>query len=113
MFRFPGDASSMDEASLLPWTPEMSGLWRRARLTYQYLGPRTLLVRALTFPLRFTPLRRFATPPGPLDRARAVARKWQRAHPQPVCVAIIDHGDQRAVAQTRAAAQRTTRRAPV
>ncbi len=36
----------------------LAGLRRRIYLTYDYLGWRTLLFRFVTFPLRFTPLRR-------------------------------------------------------
>ena len=36
----------------------LASLRRRIYLTYYYLGWRTLLFRALTFPLRFTPLKR-------------------------------------------------------
>ncbi|HUH80592.1 MAG TPA: hypothetical protein VLZ06_04630, partial [Solirubrobacteraceae bacterium] len=36
----------------------LAGLRRRIYLTYHYLGWRTLLFRLVTFPLRFTPLKR-------------------------------------------------------
>ena len=34
-------------------------LRRRVYLTYRYLGWRALLLRIITFPLRFTPLKRY------------------------------------------------------
>ena len=34
----------------------IADLWRRARLTLRYHGPREVALRAVTFPLRATPL---------------------------------------------------------
>jgi GT2 family glycosyltransferase len=66
--------------------------WRRIVLTYQHLGLRTLLYRAATFPLRFTPLRKrlrlgkVAT----ADQAHAVA--WYRGDGRKVTIVIPTYG---------------------
>ena len=49
-----GAINSPDAERLGP----LASLRRRVYLTYRYLGWRTLLFRIVTFPLRFTPLRR-------------------------------------------------------
>ncbi len=69
-------------------------LRRRIHLTYQYLGWRTLLFRALTFPLRFTPLRRYVrlrTHVSDNEYRRAIA--WYREHGRPVDIVIPSYCD--------------------
>jgi len=59
----------------------LAGVRRRIYLTIRYHGWRTLLFRALTFPLRFTPLRsrlRLRTHQRELQLRRAV--RWYREH---------------------------------
>lgn len=68
-------------------------LCRRALLTYQYLGWRTVLVRALTFPLRFTPLRnRISSGGGAVEFERREADRWYRERGRPVTVVIPAYG---------------------
>ena len=72
----------------------LAGLRRRIYLTYYYLGWRTLLFRVLTFPLRFTPLRRWRrlrSAPDHDSYRRAVA--WYREHARPVDVVIPSYKD--------------------
>jgi GT2 family glycosyltransferase/glycosyltransferase involved in cell wall biosynthesis len=68
----------------LPW---------RARLTLEYYGVGETVKRALTFPLRFTPLRSrigYGVRFGP---ERAFARAWYRREGRPVTVVIPTYGD--------------------
>ncbi len=72
----------------------LAGLRRRVYLTYHYLGWRTLLLRLLTFPLRFTPLKRYLqlrTQAGDRERRRAMA--WYREHGSPVSIVIPSYRD--------------------
>jgi GT2 family glycosyltransferase/glycosyltransferase involved in cell wall biosynthesis len=73
---------------------ELSGLPRRIYLTFRYHGPRTVIVRALTFPLRFTPLRsRLALRSRWLADDRRRATLWYRKKGQPVCIVIPSYRD--------------------
>jgi GT2 family glycosyltransferase len=72
----------------------LSNLRRRIVLTYHYLGWRTLLFRALTFPLRFTPLSRYLQLRSQVKDDgyhRAVA--WYREHCKPVDIVIPSYRD--------------------
>ncbi len=72
----------------------LAGLRRRIYLTYYYLGWRTLLFRVLTFPLRFTPAkrwRRLRSATGHDAYRRAVAR--YREQGMPVDVVIPSYRD--------------------
>jgi GT2 family glycosyltransferase/glycosyltransferase involved in cell wall biosynthesis len=72
----------------------LAGLRRRIYLTYRYLGWRTVLFRIVSFPLRFTPLKRYlrlrSTPSNDAYR-RAVA--WYREHGVPVDIVIPSYRD--------------------
>lgn len=73
---------------------EFSGLPRRIYLTLRYHGPRTALFRALTFPLRFTPLRsRLALRSRWLADDRRRATLWHRKKGRPVCIVIPSYCD--------------------
>jgi GT2 family glycosyltransferase len=81
-------------------------LRRRIKLTYEYLGWRTLLFRVLTLPLRLTPLRRYLRPRhGENDYRRAVA--WFREHGEPVSIVIASYRDAERVATLVASIHRT------
>jgi len=72
----------------------LAGLRRRIYLTYRYHGWRTLLFRALTLPLRLTPLKRrlqLRSVPGDDAYRRAVA--WYREHGEPVDIVIPSYRD--------------------
>jgi GT2 family glycosyltransferase len=74
-------------------------LRRRIELTYRYLGLRTLLFRVATFPLRFTPLKRYLRLRTHLrdhELRRAVA--WYRREGRPVDIVIPSWRDAERVA---------------
>jgi len=85
-----------------------AGLRRRIQLTIRYHGWRTLLFRAVTLPLRFTPLKRRL-------RLRSVASNdayrravaWYREHGEPVDIVIPSYRDAERVATLVASIQRT------
>jgi GT2 family glycosyltransferase/glycosyltransferase involved in cell wall biosynthesis len=77
----------------------LAGLRRRIYLTYRYLGWRTLLFRLLTFPLRFTPLKRrlrLRSGTGHDSYRRALA--WYREHGEPVDIVVPSYRDAELVA---------------
>ncbi len=72
----------------------LAGMRRRIYLTYYYLGWRTLLFRLVTFPLRFTPLRRWRrlrSATGHDAYRRAVA--WYKERGRPVDIVIPSYKD--------------------
>jgi GT2 family glycosyltransferase len=85
-----------------------AGLRRRIELTIRYHGWRTLLFRVVTFPLRFTPLKRRL-------RLRSVASNdayrravaWYREHGEPVDIVIPSYRDSERVATLVASIRRT------
>ena len=75
------------------------GLRERIYLTYKYHGARSLVYRVLTFPLRFTPLRRrLRLVPTAGDGDRAAARRWYAQHARPVTLVIPSYRDADSVA---------------
>jgi GT2 family glycosyltransferase/glycosyltransferase involved in cell wall biosynthesis len=77
----------------------LAGLRRRIYLTYHYLGWRTLLFRVLTFPLRFTPLRRrLRLRSSTTEDAYRRAVAWYRDHGEPVDIVIPSYRDAELVA---------------
>jgi GT2 family glycosyltransferase len=67
---------------------------RRIQLTYRYFGLRTLLFRAITLPLRFTPLeRRLRLRTHARDQELRSAVEWYREHGRPVDVVIPSYRD--------------------
>lgn len=91
----------------------LANLPRRIYLTYKYRGLGSVAIRALTFPLRFTPLGRFLPLDGaPRDRSLA-ARRWYRQNGRPVTVVIASFRDADLVTGLVAAIRKTTRRARV
>ena len=87
---------------------ELSGLRRRIYLTYRYHGPLTLLFRALTFPLRFTPLRhRLRLRSHWLQSERRKAMYWYRRHGRPVSIVIPSFRDAEHVARLAAKIRKT------
>jgi GT2 family glycosyltransferase len=82
-------------------------LRERLQLTWRYHGPRALLYRLLTFPLRFTPLAD-RVKRGMKPRADRQARSWYRAHGRPVSIVIPSYRDVAEVSALVASLQRTT-----
>jgi len=72
----------------------LAGVRRRIYLTYRYLGWRTLLFRVVTFPLRFTPLkRRLRLRSSSSEDAYRRAVAWYREHGKPVDIVIPSYRD--------------------
>jgi GT2 family glycosyltransferase/glycosyltransferase involved in cell wall biosynthesis len=72
----------------------LAGVRRRIYLTYHYLGWRTLLFRIVTFPLRFTPLkRRLRLRSAPSNDAYRRAVAWYRERGQPVDIVVPSYRD--------------------
>jgi len=77
----------------------LAGLRRRIYLTIHYLGWRTLLFRIVTFPLRFTPLkRRLRLRSSSSEDAYRRAVAWYREHGEPVDIVIPSYRDAELVA---------------
>jgi GT2 family glycosyltransferase len=71
-----------------------SNLRRRIYLTYRYFGLRTILFRAITLPLRFTPLqRRLRLRTHARDQELRRAVTWYREHGRPVDIVIPSYRD--------------------
>src|SRR2546421_1549114 len=70
----------------------LSRLPRRAWLTIRYRGVGQFLLRALTFPLRMTPLGRRIVPDRTPPTGSSVARAWYRSNARPVTVVIPSFG---------------------
>jgi GT2 family glycosyltransferase len=89
----------------------LAGLRRRIYLTYRYHGWRTLLFRALTFPLRFTPLKhRLKLRSHGRDREVRRAQAWYREHGRPVTIVIPSFRDAERVAALVKSIRRTVPR---
>ena len=81
----------------------------RIALTYRYHGGWSLFLRAVTYPLRFTPLRPLAqSRASPGKRMRTEARRWYRRQGRPVSIVIPSYRDAADVATLVASLRRTT-----
>jgi GT2 family glycosyltransferase len=89
---------------------ELFNLRRRIYLTYRYQGIRTLAYRVLTFPLRFTPLKRFLRLDPKTRGERAQALRWYRDHGSPVTIVIPSYRDGAEVAALVESIRKTTER---
>ncbi len=87
-----------------------SALRRRIYLTYKYFGLRTLLFRALTLPLRFTPLqRRMRLRTHARDQELRNAVAWYREHGRPVDVVVPSYRDAKRVSKLVGSIRKTVR----
>jgi GT2 family glycosyltransferase/glycosyltransferase involved in cell wall biosynthesis len=78
----------------------LAGLRRRIYLTYHYLGWRTLLFRIVSFPLRFTPLkRRLRLRSSSTEDAYRRAVAWYREDGVPIDIVIPSYRDAELVAK--------------
>jgi GT2 family glycosyltransferase/glycosyltransferase involved in cell wall biosynthesis len=87
---------------------QFANLPRRVHLTFRHHGPRVLLRRALTFPLRFTPWARRLGIGRVTSERRAQARAWFASNARPVTVVIPSFGAAEEVARAVRSVQRTT-----
>jgi GT2 family glycosyltransferase len=87
---------------------QFANLPRRVHLTFRHHGPRVLLRRALTFPLRFTPWARRLGIGRVTSERRARARAWFASNARPVTVVIPSFGSADEVARAVRSVQRTT-----
>ncbi|HXD55755.1 MAG TPA: glycosyltransferase [Solirubrobacteraceae bacterium] len=86
----------------------LGGLRRRIYLTYQYHGLGTLLFRAVTLPLRLTPLRhRLNLRSMGRDQELRSARSWYKRNGRPVDVVIPSYRDAEHVATLVRSIRRT------
>jgi GT2 family glycosyltransferase/glycosyltransferase involved in cell wall biosynthesis len=88
----------------------LSSLRRRIYLTYKYHGARSVLYRVLTFPLRFTRLRRYLGVARRTRDQRAAAVSWYRRHARPVTIVIPSYRDADKVAALVRSIHKTTHR---
>jgi GT2 family glycosyltransferase/glycosyltransferase involved in cell wall biosynthesis len=94
-----------------PMRGPLGGVRRRIYLTHHYLGWRTLLFRALTFPLRFTPLKRHLRLRSSVtDDAYRRALAWYREHGLPVDIVIPSFRDAERVKTLVSSIQKTVPR---
>ncbi len=103
------DGSRLDATPLAP----VVELGRRIALTYKYHGVLSLVMRVLTFPLRFTPLEQYVRfgriPKGdPAQQTRAAAVAWYRWRWRPVTIVIPSYRDAVRVAALVASIRETT-----
>ena len=89
---------------------QLANLRRRVYLTYKYHGARSLIYRALTFPLRFTPLKPLLRLDGRSRVDSAEATAWYRRNGRPVTVVIPSYRDGELVTQLVGAIRKTTSR---
>src|SRR5437879_4502071 len=89
---------------------QLANLPRRIYLTYSYHGLGSVLFRALTFPLRFTPLGRLITHDRQARARRSAAIAWYRRHGRPVTVVIPSYRDAEHVARLVRSIRRTAPR---
>ncbi|MGD1058501.1 MAG: glycosyltransferase [Solirubrobacteraceae bacterium] len=83
---------------------------RRIYLTYKYFGLRTLLFRAITLPLRFTPLeRRLRLRTHARDQELRSAVEWYSQHGRPVDIVIPSYRDAAHLRKLVRSIRRTTR----
>ena len=104
------EAHDTPEITALSAGPRQSFTIReRIALTYEYHGGWSLVLRVLTFPLRFTPLKRFLDRRPSTGKARRVAaRRWYRELGRPVTIVIPSYKDAEDVATLVASLRRTT-----
>lgn len=88
----------------------LANMRRRIALTYRYLGWRQVLWRAVSFPLRYTPLRHRLKLGTRVEIERRRAKAWYADKGRPVTVVIATYGDPAHVAEAVRSVRATTRR---
>src|SRR5215212_10627479 len=88
----------------------IADVWRRARLTLKYHGPKELAFRVVTAPLRPTPLGERLGHGRRYGAEEARARRWYRSEGRLVTVVIPTFGDPGLVERAVASVRKTTDR---
>jgi GT2 family glycosyltransferase len=110
--RAPGEPESpLPQAQ--PRRRPFADLRRRIYLTYKYRGIGSLLYRAITFPLRFTPMRSYLRLTPNRHDGGAAARAWYKVSARPVCIVIPSYRDAHHMTDLVRSLQRTTNSALV
>jgi hypothetical protein len=104
------DAEAQPSPLLAPNLARRYTRWERIKLTYRYHGGWSLLYRALTLPLRFTPLRSRLTAGSGRTASVAAAARWYRAEGRPVTIVIPSYRDFPELAALIESLRATTRR---
>src|SRR5436305_15292014 len=105
------EAATPDAAiAAMPRGP-LANLRRRIALTWQYLGPREVAWRILTFPIRFTPLRHRLKLGTLVEAQQRRAVSWYGEKGCPVSVVIPTYGDPSFVADAVRSIRRTPQQA--
>ncbi|MHB8689913.1 MAG: glycosyltransferase [Solirubrobacteraceae bacterium] len=89
----PDESHATPSAALAPPQTRTYTLIERIKLTYRYHGPRELLFRALTLPLRLMPLRSRLKARRSRHPTVAAAARWYRANGRPVSIVIPSYRD--------------------
>ncbi|MGO9898401.1 MAG: glycosyltransferase [Solirubrobacteraceae bacterium] len=89
---------------------QLANLRRRIYLTYRYRGARSLIYRAVTFPLRFTPLKPLLNLGHRSRPDSAAAIAWYRRNGRSVTIVIPSYRDAELVTQLVSKIRRTTPR---
>lgn len=93
-----GEPAATEPAVPAPVRVDMRfGLRERIVLTYRYHGVGSLLYRLLTFPVRFTPLKRYVIR-APRNHESAAAKRWYAENGRPVTIVIPSYRDAESVA---------------
>jgi GT2 family glycosyltransferase/glycosyltransferase involved in cell wall biosynthesis len=90
---------------------KLANVRRRIYLTYKYRGLGAVAYRAVTTPLRFTPLRPYLKLEPTARMDRSLALQWYRRHGRRVTIVIPSYRDAEHVAKLVAGIGRTTRTA--
>jgi GT2 family glycosyltransferase len=109
----PSESEERLSAALTPPQTRSYTLIDRIKLTYRYHGPRELLFRVLTLPLRLTPLRGRVTARPSARPTSAAANRWYRASGKPVTIVIPSYKDFDEVSALVKSIRATTDRARV
>ena len=104
------DGNAQPSEALTPQPARPHTLRERIVLTYRYHGPWSLLLRAGTFPLRYTPLRRWVDPNFRPRPEPAAALRWYKREGRPVTIVIPSYRDAEEVGNLVASIRETTRR---
>src|SRR5438477_7042996 len=86
---------------------ELVGLPRRAWLTLRYHGGTTFFWRIATFPLRFTPLRKYVRRDFEYAAEYRAAHRWYKRNGRHVTVVIPTYGDPTLTIDTVRSVRRT------